>query len=457
MKRILLCVVGVAALSGMAWADPPARVGRLALADGNVSFAAAPGSAWQAASVNYPLTAGNQLSTGAGSRAEIQIGSAALRLAPDTEMSLEALDDQTTQVRLDKGRASVRLHRLDSNETFQIDTQTASVSLSAPGSYRVEQMDSGGAVIITRAGDAQVTGGQASFDVRGEQMAEIPAQGPDGYHISSAPPPDQWDEWVSERDVQENQGNSTRYVSSETDGAGDLDQYGTWQVLAGYGPVWYPTMVSVGWAPYTFGHWVWIDPWGWTWVDDEPWGFAPFHYGRWALVTGTWCWVPGPIVLHPVYAPALVRWVGGTPWRGHPPNEAGITWAPLGPRQVFHPAYRVSTTYFRAVNATAPFQPRVVRPPFARSWSGQPGFASRTPSGPAPFVPRPATAARPPYGGGPSFGGRPPWAASRGPSAYPQPAYPGSGQVVRGRPPQGGPTAQDPLLWPDRGQDRRAR
>ena len=198
-----------------------------------------------------------------------------------------------------------------------------------------------------------MTGGQASFDVRGEQMAEIPAQGPDGYHISSASPPDQWDEWVSERDVQENQGNSTRYVSSETDGAGDLDQYGTWQVLAGYGPVWYPTMVSVGWAPYTFGHWVWIDPWGWTWVDDEPWGFAPFHYGRWALVTGTWCWVPGPIVLHPVYAPALVRWVGGTPWRGHPPNEAGITWAPLGPRQgsvalsIFPTSFQQTTIFQR--------------------------------------------------------------------------------------------------------------
>ena len=443
MKRILLCILGVTTLSAVLSADPPARVGRLALVDGNVSFAVVPGSAWQAASLNYPVTTGNQLSTGASARAEVQIGSAALRLAPESEISFEALDDQTARVRLDKGRASVRLHRLGSDQTFAIDTQTASISLSAPGSYRVEQAGPGNTAVITRAGNAQVTGGQASFDVRSGQMADMPASGPNAYHISRAPPSDSWDEWVSERDVQENQTDSVRYVSSETDGAADLDQYGTWQVLAGYGPVWYPSVVAVGWAPYTFGNWVWIDPWGWTWVDGEPWGFAPFHYGRWALISARWCWVPGPIVAHPVYAPALVRWVGGTPWRGHSPNEAGISWAPLGPRQVFHPSYSVSATYLRAVNAVAPIQSRFVRPPFA------------TPEGSAPFVRRPIEAPRPVYGGGPSLGDHPPWAANRGPSAYPQPGYFGNGQMVkRGPPQQEVPNGQGFLPWRDRGPDR---
>ena len=51
-----------------------------------------------------------------------------------------------------------------------------------------------------------------------------------------------------------------------------------------YGTVWFPHVTIVGWAPYRYGHWAWISPWGWTWVDDAPWGFAPFHYGRWVFV-----------------------------------------------------------------------------------------------------------------------------------------------------------------------------
>src|SRR5256885_3839541 len=43
-----------------------------------------------------------------------------------------------------------------------------------------------------------------------------------------------------------------------------------------------------------------------SWVDDAPWGFAPFHYGRWTIVGGSWGWVPGPIRVRPWYAPALV-------------------------------------------------------------------------------------------------------------------------------------------------------
>ena len=415
MKCVLLSALAVVALGATLWADPPARVGRLAYIDGNVSFASAPGSAWQAATQNYPLTTGNQVSAAAMARAEIQIGSAVLRIAPETAVSFETLDDQVVQVRLDKGRASVRLHRLGPDQSFVIDIPTASISLSAPGSYRIEQASSGNASIIARAGDALVTGGETSFHVRGGQMADIPASQPDAYRISSAPPRDAWDEWVSQRDVQDNP--STHYVSSEMDGAADLDQYGTWQVVDGYGPVWYPDTVVVGWAPYTFGSWAWIEPWGWTWVDNEPWGFAPFHYGRWALLAGAWCWVPGPIAARPIYAPALVRWVGGAPLPGRPPGQGGVTWVPLGPRQVFQPAYTVSTRYFRAVNGATVLRPRpaavatsgVPHGPWSaisgvpnRPWSRQPGPGVLSP---APFRPRPAFTGRPPYEKDPMFGG----------------------------------------------------
>ena len=93
-------------------------------------------------------------------------------------------------------------------------------------------------------------------------------------------------------------------------GAEDLDRYGHWESHPEYGPIWTPPPWCPGWAPYRYGHWAWIGPWGWTWVDDAPWGFAPFHYGRWVMVGGRWCWAPGRYVARPVYAPALVAWIG---------------------------------------------------------------------------------------------------------------------------------------------------
>jgi len=93
---------------------------------------------------------------------------------------------------------------------------------------------------------------------------------------------------------------------------------------------------------------VWVEPWGWTWVEDEDWGFAPFHYGRWVFVGGGWGWVPGPVAMAPCYAPALVVFVGGAPpvsWR------SGVeAWFPLGPREPYHPWYHNSDDYRIRVN-----------------------------------------------------------------------------------------------------------
>ena len=116
--------------------------------------------------------------------------------------------------------------------------------------------------------------------------------------------------------------------------------------------MWAPAAVAPGWAPYRFGHWVWVAPWGWTWVEDEPWGFAPFHYGRWAFVESSWCWVPGPVVVRPVYAPALVAFVGGGGFGVGVGVGVGVAWFPLAPREVFVPWYRTSPGYVNNVNVT---------------------------------------------------------------------------------------------------------
>jgi hypothetical protein len=172
---------------------------------------------------------------------------------------------------------------------------------------------------------------------------------------------DALERWSYERDRREDHSISRRYVSDDAIGYEDLDEYGGWRDTPDYGTIWFPHTTVVGWAPYRYGHWVWIAPWGYTWVDDEPWGFAPFHYGRWVVVNGAWGWVPcrpegvvGVAYVRPVYAPALVAWVGG------PRMSVGITvgggpavgWFPLGPREVYVPSYPVSRTYVNNVNIT---------------------------------------------------------------------------------------------------------
>jgi hypothetical protein len=443
MKRILLSALGMAALSAALWADPPTMVGRLSYVEGNVSLAASAGAAWQAASLNYPIAAGSQLSTDPGSRAEIQIGSTDVLLASDTGITVEALDSQAVDIRVDRGRASFDVRYPGPDQGFQVDTQAASVFLSAPGEYRIDQSGSGNARIIAWNGEARVTGGETAFTVGTGEEADIPSAGVQSYQITDAPEPGIWDQWVSERVGREDRYASTQYVSGEMDGAADLGRYGSWTVVAGYGPVWFPTVVAVGWAPYTVGRWVWIEPWGWTWVDGEPWGFAPFHYGRWTTISGSWCWVPGPVVAHPVYAPALVRWVGGAPWRDHPPGAVGATWVPLRPREAYHPLYHASTTYYRAVN----------RPVFMPRYSPRPAFAARSPFVPAPFVRAPATRpwfpGAPFFGPRPAFAGRPGFATGPRPVAGPRPAA-GPGPAAAPWSPGGrpGPAVEPHRRWP---------
>jgi hypothetical protein len=168
--------------------------------------------------------------------------------------------------------------------------------------------------------------------------------------------------WVEQsNDDQPPPRQASRYVSAEATGADALDRYGRWDALPDSEAVWFPTSVPEDWAPYRFGHWDRIEPWGWTWVDDQPWGFAPFHYGRWVNIDGHWGWVPGAVEPHPVYAPALVAFVdtpgdaGGNGPAAGPDGgpDAGppVGWFPLAPGDDYQPWYPAGPDYVASVNA----------------------------------------------------------------------------------------------------------
>jgi hypothetical protein len=308
---VTVLIVASAALL-TAQTDPPGRVGRLNYIDGLVSFQPAGVNDWVDASVNRPLIPGDNIWVGDRGRSELHIGSTALRLGPNTAFQFLNLDDQGVQIRLSEGTLTVHMRNFAQNQGFEVDTPNVAFTLVRPGEYRIDaNPDSQSTIITVRDGEGEVTGGGDTFPVYARQRVVVRGDDQINYNLASAPGADSWDQWCSSRDRREDQSQSARYVSREVAGYDDLDQYGRWDNQPGYGNVWMPTSVSGGWAPYHDGHWAWIAPWGWTWVDDAPWGFAPYHYGRWATFGGRWGWIPGPYDATPVYAPALVAWVGG--------------------------------------------------------------------------------------------------------------------------------------------------
>jgi uncharacterized protein DUF6600 len=345
-----MIVLGATAM----WAqpDPPSRVARLNFLEGSVSFQAAGQNDWAAATPNYPLTVGDHLWADEQSRAELHIGSTSIRLDAHTALAFLNLDDHMTQLRLSDGSINVSIRFLDENEAYEVDTPNGAVTLLRPGRYRIDADPDRQLTIVTvRGGEAEVTAGGAAFPVHARQSSYITGADQPNTEVAGIGPPDDFDRWWEGRDDREDRRPPPRYVSRQMAGYEDLDDYGAWRDYPGYGPCWVPR-VAAGWAPYHYGHWVWVEPWGWTWVDDAPWGFAPFHYGRWAFYGGGWMWVPGAIVARPVYAPALVAWVGGAHFGVSIGIGAGVGWFPLGPREAFIPAYRVSNTYITQVNVT---------------------------------------------------------------------------------------------------------
>lgn len=357
MRVILTAAIGLLMWGGLyAQVDPPSRVARLSYVYGPVSFQPAGVDDWVNAPLNRPLTTGDHIWSDDRANAELHIGSTALRAGNLTGFSFLNLDDRTVQIQLSQGSLQISLHQLDQDEGFEVDTPNLALSLLRPGDYRID-VDPGGqyTIVTVRQGEAEATGGGQSFPVRTGEQARVSGGDTLAYDLENAPAPDEWENWCASRDRREEQSQSARYVSREVIGYEDLDQYGGWRQAEGYGMVWYPRQVAPGWAPYHYGHWAWVEPWGWTWVDDAPWGFAPFHYGRWVYAGGGWGWVPGPIVRRPVYAPALVAFVGGSGFNlsiSLGGGRGGVAWFPLGPRDVYVPSYRTSQRYFGGVNNT---------------------------------------------------------------------------------------------------------
>ena len=348
-------------------ADPPARVARVTDVVGDAWLFDDENKEWTRLMRNQTIAEGDRLRTDDRARVALSAGSTAIFLDEGSDLVLDRFDEGTVRLQLDRGDLAVQLRSADAARDMAVQTREGLFQPERDGLYRIEQLDRGS---LARAWSGRlrfdpVGSGANSWVEQGEQVEFWSVNGSQRAERMGMRS-DAFGDWVT---AQSREGGlsvaSQRYVSPEMTGAEDLDRYGAWDQSPEYGAVWYPTSVGSDWVPYRYGRWMWTRYWGWSWVDDSPWGFAPFHYGRWVQWRGRWGWAPGSFVARPVYAPALVAFVGGPSisfgvsfqFGGRRPPRPDGRWVPLAPRESYVPPYRHSNIYAQRLNGSRDIRP----------------------------------------------------------------------------------------------------
>ncbi|HZD95761.1 MAG TPA: FecR family protein, partial [Candidatus Sulfotelmatobacter sp.] len=331
---------------------PQPDVARISLIHGDVSTQRGDTGDWAVTSINAPLVGGDQVATGEKSRAEIQLDYANLvRLAAGSQVKIADLSRTRIQLQVAQGYANFTQLK-GSEAEVEIDSPNVAVRPLKHGRYRVQVASDSETDVIVREGEAEITTPQGSTRVKEGQMIQVRGTDNPEYRVAEAPAKDDWDRWNKDRDATIRDAHSWGQTNRYYTGVHDLDSYGHWVYVPGYGQVWRPYYSNAGWAPYQSGRWVWEPYYGWTWVSYEPWGWAPYHYGRWLYYSGNWCWWPGPVYVHyrPVWSPAFVFFVGF----GHHSSFGfgNIGWFPVGPHDAYYPWYGRGFNRVNVVNVT---------------------------------------------------------------------------------------------------------
>jgi hypothetical protein len=320
---------------------------RLSLIDGGVQVLVKDTTDWTDATINLPFSEGDRLWVPDDGKAELQIaGGVYVRGDGNTALDLLTINQESAQFYLDQGHIYVN-NRRGGIKTVQIDTPLSSlrsydnsimmIDVSEDGLTEVSVLK-GYVYAESRAGATRVSAGN-TLAIRGESSAEVAPIGS----------PDVWERWNADRDRQLTAwGESSRYLPDELhEYSSDFDQNGRWDYVGDYGYVWVPTMIPAGWAPYSYGSWVWIRG-NYVWIDYDPWGWAPCHYGRWVFIGGFgWGWVP-PAMGAVYWGPGYVGWVV---------TPTYVAWVPLAPGEVYygHGYYGPGSVNITTVNVNTVF------------------------------------------------------------------------------------------------------
>jgi hypothetical protein len=320
---ILLAVAACTLLALPALADSQARIVRLSDVQGSVQIDKNTGLGFENAFLNLPITQGAQVRTHDRGRAEIEFeDGSTLRLTPNTtvEFSTLGLSDsgkRTSVINLVEGMAYVNWLG-KSGDQFSLNFSREKISLDHAAHFRV-QTSTQVAKLAVFKGDIDVDGPAGKVTVEKKKTANFDANDNDKYTLAKnveEAPLDSWDKEASSYHDQYAKNNSSPYGY----GASDLNYYGSYSNVPGYGMMWQPFFTGVGWDPFMNGAWSWYPGYGYMFASAYPWGWMPYRYGSWMSVPGMgWMWQPGgygtwltvprfagtmPANFHPLVAPA---------------------------------------------------------------------------------------------------------------------------------------------------------
>lgn len=288
--------------------DVTDRVARISFIKGDVQIKRADNDTWERATLNLPIVEGDEITTSANSRFEIQFSNfSRLRLAENGYIKIVKLLDEGIAVSVPQGTISVRLTEFDKDRTyFEMDAPGTTIAVQRAGLYRLDAGSPGTQEIrlrVTENGEARIYSETSGFTLKNGRSARVFIG---GNNVGEWEPgdaslvADEFDTWAVDRDttiaIALKKAHYDKYYDRDIYGADDLNDFGEWVYTKKYGYVWRPFSGAISsyanWSPYRYGQWRWVPPYGWTWVNDEPWGWATYHHGRWVFDSGYWYWSP---------------------------------------------------------------------------------------------------------------------------------------------------------------------
>jgi Family of unknown function (DUF6600)/FecR protein len=297
LQLVLVIFAAIVLLTLPALADSQARIVRLSDVQGNVQIDKNTGLGFENAFLNLPITQGTQLKTSDNGRAEIEFeDGSTMRLAPNSTiqfstLSLNDAGKHISTINLVEGMAYVNWLG-KSGDQFSLNFSHETISLDRATHFRVDTSAQSSNLAVFK-GDVNVEGPAGKTTVTKNKTATFDPADNDkstvADHIGAAPL-DSWDKECIAYHDEYAKNNSSPYGY----GYSDLNYYGSYTNVPGYGMMWQPYFTGVGWDPFMDGAWSWYPGFGYMYVSAYPWGWMPYRYGNWVFVPGFgWMWQPG--------------------------------------------------------------------------------------------------------------------------------------------------------------------
>jgi len=299
-RLLLAATLGCALLAIPCFADSQARIVRLSEVQGDVLIDRNTGQGLEKAFLNLPITQGVKIQTGKDGRAELEFeDGSTLRLVPETKIDIPQLtlrDSGTRISSVDLLEGTAYANFLASkDDEFNLTFVREKIALTHAAHLRIHLGDTDAYVGVFK-GEVQVVGPAGTVEVSKNHKASFDLLDQDKYKIARDFGEDTYDAWDKQQDQYQQRYSDNSYASYSpyAYGTSDLNYYGNFSNVPGYGMMWQPYFAGAGWDPFMNGAWAFYPGFGYGWVSGYPWGWTPYHYGSWAYVPlYGWMWQPG--------------------------------------------------------------------------------------------------------------------------------------------------------------------